>query len=114
METKKTETDLLAPLEIWEVLLDNSSIKFHKPLVLVPQYIPHDPDEPSEKEYLEIVRPELNIDVYADNRDDLLEFVHSEIRFIWRHFVQADESKLNRDTKAIRQTYIGLAEVVDG
>jgi len=33
---------LLAPFEIWEVLLDNSTIKFHKPLVLTPTWMPDD------------------------------------------------------------------------
>ena len=114
MATIPTELELLAPFEIWEVLLDNATIKFHAPLVLQPEWLPDDPDEPSEQKYLCVERPDLNISVFADNRDDLYEFVHSEIRFIWEHFVQADDSQLNRDTKAIKQVYLKLAEVVDG
>jgi len=42
------DKDLLAPVEIWEVLLDESTIKFHQPLVLTPTWLPDDPEEPSD------------------------------------------------------------------
>jgi hypothetical protein len=107
-----TQNTLLAPFEIWEVTLDHSTIKFHQPLVLTPNWMPHDPDEPGEIEYLEIVRPELNIDVYAENRDDLLDALHSNIRMVWRLFVQENESKLIPQTKIIRNNYLAIAEEV--
>ena len=108
------KTDL-APFEIWEVMLDNSTIKFHKPLVLTPTRMPHDPDEPGDVEYWDVIVPELNIDVFADNHDDLWEFVHSDIRFVWSHIVQVPDSQLDRESRAIKRRWLNIAEeVVDG
>jgi len=112
-----TLTDILAPFEIWEVPLAYSTIKFFRPLVLTPVPLPDDPEEPSEpgeNDYVLIERPDLNISVFANTRDDLEEVVFSEIRFIWEHFVQADDVTLNAKTLAIKKTYLTLAEEIDG
>ena len=109
--------DVLAPFEIWEVLLDDSAIKFHEPLVLEPVPLPDDPEEPcepGENNYLQIECPELNISTAADNRDDLLEFVHSDIRFAWRRIVRADEKCLDPKSRTIKKRYLALAEEVTG
>ncbi len=113
MGTDKT-TDLLTPFEIWEVMLDDSTIKFHKPLVLKPMRVPDDPEEPSVREYWQVIRPELAIDVFAETRADLIEAVHSAIRLAWKHFVQVSDDRLIPATKRIRQNYLALAEAVDG
>ena len=113
--TPKTQHDsLLAPLEIWEVPYDNATIKFHQPLLLTPTRMPLDPDEPGNVEYLQIIYPKLEIDVCAENRDELLAWVHSEILMNWRLFVSQDDSRLNSDTLAIKRRYLAVAEVVDG
>jgi hypothetical protein len=111
----KTQNDLmLAPFEIWEVPLGVRTIKFFEPLILTPTWMPHDPDEPGDVEYLEIIYPELAIDVYAENREELLAWVYSDIFMNWKHFVSKDDSKLNRDTLEIKRKYLAVAEVVDG
>ena len=115
--SRTNETDLLAPFEIWEVLLDNSTIKFHKPLVVKVVPLPDDPEEPSkpgENNYLMAERPDLNISTFADNREDLLEFVHSDIRFAWRHIVNADPDTLDMESKQIKANYLSLSEETDG
>ena len=110
-----TETDVLAPFEIWEVPFDNGkTIKFFEPLVLTPTWMPHDPDEPGDEEYLDVIYPELAIDVYAENRDELLAWVHSEILTNWDRYVQKDDSRLSPQTKAIKYAYLAVAEVVNG
>ncbi len=111
------EIDLLAPLEIWEVLLDDRAIKFHTSLVLKP--VPLPPEESDGKTYLSIDVPELNISAHADNREDLLEFVHSDIRFAWRRCVEpeSDESLSSAAQKRaaiIRDNYLAIAEIVTG
>jgi hypothetical protein len=106
------DVNLLAPFEIWEVPLDHSTIKFYKPLILVPTWMPHDPDEPGDIEYIEVVCPELGIDVFADNRDDLLELVHLDIGFVWKHFVLADDKNLIPKTRAIKNNYLKIAEII--
>jgi len=113
------ETTLLAPFEIWEVPFDNAMIKFHKPLVLTPMWmkstwIPEDSDEPEENEYLQVVDPELAIDVHGTNREELLEAVYFAIFMAWKHFVQVSDDRLLPATKKIQQNYLALAEVVDG
>ncbi len=112
--SRTNETGLLAPFEIWEVMLDNSTIKFHQPLVLTPQRVPDDPEEPSDREYWQIIRPELAIDVFAETRDDLIEAVHSAIRIAWRLFVQVPDDRLIPETKKIQRNYLAIAEAVDG
>ncbi len=103
----------LAPFEIWEVMLDNSTIKFHQPLMLQPEWLPDDPDEPDENEYLSVKMPELAINVYAENFDDLLEAVHSAIRIAWRVFVRVPDDRLIPSTKEIQQNYLAIAEEID-
>ncbi len=105
------KTDL-APFEIWEGMLDNSTIKFHKPLVLTPRILP--PEEPGDKIYWVVEVPELNISVHADNMDDLWEFVRSDIRFIWRHIVLAPPSTLSRAATKIKTNWLEIAEVLNG
>ena len=105
----------LVPFEIWSVPLDDHrTIKFHEPLVLTPTRMPHDPDEPGDVEYLDVICPELNIDVYADNFDDLIDFVRSDIRFVWKHIVLKDDSNLDRKSLSIKRNHLALAEVIDG
>jgi len=105
---------MLAPFEIWEVPYGNAMIKFHEPLILTPTWMPHDPDEPGDVEYLDVICPELFIDVYAENREELLAWIHSEIFMNWKLFVSKDDSQLNSDTLPIKRKYLAIAEVVDG
>jgi hypothetical protein len=106
--TPTVQTDILAPFEIWEVPLDdNSVIKFFSPLKLKPERLP-DSDS-----YGEIVYPELNIDVYGDSHDDLLEAVHSDIRFEWQRLVQKPDSELTTQAILVKQNYLNAAEEID-
>ena len=108
------ETDILAPFEIWEVPFGDSTIKFFEPLVLTPTWVPDDPEEPDENEYLQIIFPELAIDVFAENRDELLAWVHSSIFINWKLFVSKDDSELIPSTRALKRKYLAVAEVIDG
>ena len=112
------ESTVLAPFEIWSVPLDeHRSIKFNEPLILTPMPVPDDPEEPSEpgeNNYLLVEYPDLNISTFADNRDDLLEFVKSDIRFTWRHIVRIPPAELDRESVQIKCNYLRLAEEVYG
>jgi hypothetical protein len=107
---------MLAPFEIWEVPYGDATIKFHEPLILTPTWMPDDPeaDEPDENEYLQVIYPELAIDVYGEDRDDLLEAVYSSVQMTWKRFVQVPDDRLIPATKKIQQNYLAVAEVVDG
>ena len=102
------DTAILAPFEIWEVPFGDRTVKFHEPLVLTPTWMPHDSDEPGDVEYLEAVRSDLNIDVFADNRDDLLEIVVDEIRFIWEHIVLKPDNTLSRNAVNVKMNFLAL------
>ncbi len=114
MSANKTETDLLAPFEIWEVPFDSQTIKFREPLSVTPQRMPREPDATGDEEYLMVLHPELAIDVFAENREELLAWVHSDIRMNWKHFVSQNDSKLDHQARVIKHAYLALAEVVDG
>ena len=108
------DTDVLAPFEIWEVLYGDKTIKFFEPLMLTPRIMPDDPDEPSDEVYLQVVYPELAIHVNAEDRDELLSWIHSEIRMNWKHYVSEEDRKLGADTLALKQKYLTIAELIDG
>ena len=66
-ESDTAATTQIVPFEIWEVMLDDdSTIKFHIPLLSTPTWMPDDPEEWDEKEYLQVVCPELEIGVCAE------------------------------------------------
>ena len=109
------EPTVLAPFEIWEVPLDDErTIKFNEPLILTPTWMPDDPDEPDENEYPQVICPELNIDVWAENVEDLIEAVKWDIRFIWEHIVLKPDSELDRISLSIKRNHLAIAEVVYG
>ena len=110
-----TDTDVLAPFEIWQVMLDDErTIKFNEPLMLTPTWMPDDPEEWDDSEYLQVICPELEIDVCAESRDELLEWIRSDVRMNWKHFVSKDDSELNSQTLSIKRKYLSMAEVIDG
>ena len=108
-----TDTDVLAPFEIWQVMLDDErTIKFNEPLMLTPTWMPDDPEEPDDNEYLQVERPELAISSYGVDYEELVCAIRSDIRFAWRHFAQADDTQLTREAKAIKDNYLAIAEVL--
>ena len=111
----KTDEKTLAPIEIWVVMLDNSTIKFHKPLVLQPEWLPDDPEEPDDNEYLSVNVPELNISSWGRDYDELLIGVQDDIRMMWKTFAQQVDVRLGAAERAIKRNYLAIAEeVIDG
>jgi len=107
-----SKLDVLAPFEIWEIPFGDRTIKFFEPLLLEPEILP--PEGPTDRTYLVVDVPELNISVHADNREDLLDFIHSEIRFIWRHIVLVPDNAQDRESNRIKRNFLAIAEVIDG
>jgi hypothetical protein len=106
-----SEAVLLAPVEIWEVMLDNSTIKFFEPLVVKPEILP--PEEPGDKTYLTVDVSKLAISSFGVNMEELESAIRSDIRFAWRHFVMADDNQLTSDANVIKKNYLALAEAID-
>jgi hypothetical protein len=100
-------------IEIWEVPLnDHSFIKFFEKLELPSRPIERDPEDSDPTQYYEVVYPDLNIDVYGETHEDLLDAVKSNIRLEWRHFVREEDSNLTWKTRQIKQNYLAAAEEV--
>ena len=104
--------DVLAPFEIWEVSLNGSSIKFHEPLVLQPEWLPGDPEEPDENEYLFVEYPLLDISAFGQDRHELWNCICDDIRMSWKHYVLEDDANLVARTQKIKAAYLAVAEEV--
>jgi len=113
-----TATDVLAPFEIWEVILDDSTIKFFEPLLLTPCWLEDDPDDPddppvTDREYLGVERPDLEIFASGTNRRELWSSIYSDIRSAWLHFVRAESDRLSPHGARIKKNYLQIAREVD-
>ena len=107
--------DILAPFEIWEVLLDNTTIKFHEPLMLQPVPLPDDPEEPSrpgENRYWLVECPELDISTCGEDRREMHNGILSDIRDAWKHIVSIPDDKISPRGKKIKEAYLAIAEEV--
>ncbi|MDR0326957.1 MAG: hypothetical protein LBI05_01535 [Planctomycetaceae bacterium] len=107
-----TKTDLLAPFEIWEVMLDNATIKFFKPLIVKPEILP--PEEPGDPTYWTVDLPELDVSAVGISMEELMNCVRSDIRMIWKNCVRKDDSALTPKNRNIKRQYLLIAEEVDG
>ena len=106
------ELDLLAPFEIWEVPLGETSIKFHKPLVLQPEWLPDDPDDPDENEYLAVKYPDLDLSSWGQNRRELWNCIRGDIREVWGCFVRIPDDQLSQEGLRIKNAWLSIAEEV--
>ena len=80
------EPATLAPFEIWEVPLDDSTIKFHEPLVLTPKRISADGG------FWVIEQPELGLSAFGSDHESLWDCVQSCIRMAWKEYVCENHS----------------------
>lgn len=101
--------DVLAPFEIWEVLLDNSTIKFHSPLILTPVIL--DAGTPGECFFVE--HPALDISAVGIDREELLSCLRSDIRMTWKRVVQKRDNELSHEDLTTKRNFLGIAEEVD-
>ena len=105
-----TETDVLAPFEIWEVPFDDgATIKFHEPLLLAPFW--HDSDQGSC--YLGVEDPDLDISAFGADREELWRCIRGEIRFVWRRCVRQDDEKLSPQHRKLKANYLAIAEEIE-
>ncbi len=102
------KTDL-APFEIWEVMLDNSTIKFHEPLVLTPRIL--DRGTPSECFYAE--QPALDIFAVGIDWEELASCLRSDIRMTWKRIVRKHDNALTPDDRVTKRRWLEIAEEVN-
>ena len=91
-------------------MLDNSSIKFNKPLIVKPEILL--PESPGDKTYLTVDIPELHISAHGLTHEELRDSIESCISFGWRHYVQPSDCSLSPEMKKIKRNYLNLAEEV--
>jgi hypothetical protein len=104
------ETTLLAPFEIWEVMLNDSTIKFHKPLMVQPEVLL--PEEPGDPSYWTVDVPELDLSAVGVSLDELGSCVRSDIRMTWKRIVQRGDNDLTPSEQAVRRRFLEIAEEV--
>jgi len=104
------ETTLLTPFEIWEVMLDNSTIKFFQPLVIRPKVLP--PEEPGDQTYWLVDVPELMISTFGNEYHTIRNGVLSDIRDAWKYIVSMPDDGLSQNGKKIKEKYLSIAEEV--
>ena len=103
-----TKNKLLAPFEIWEVMLDNSTIKFFEPLLLKPVLIPNDASDDGEYWLVEV--PELIISTFGTEHRSIQNGILSDIRDAWKHIVSLPDDRLSQNGKKVKQSYLAIAE----
>ena len=100
------ETTVLAPFEIWEVMLDNNStIKFFEPLSVKPKIL--DRGAPGECFYADC--PELDISAVGVDLDELSSCLRSDIRMTWKRIVQKHDDDLAPNGRAIKRRFLEIA-----
>ena len=100
----------LAPFEIWEVMLDNTTIKFFEPLVVNPETLP--PEAPGDRTYFTADVPELDISAIGISIEELMSCVRSDIRMIWKNCVRKDDARLTPHNRMFKQRWLSIAEVL--
>jgi len=92
-------------------MLDNATIRFKEPLVLTPIPVSDDPDEPDDTNYMMVEYPELAISSVG-TIGELEIAVRADIRYAFRHFVMASDDQLTQATRAVKQNYLAIVEIV--
>jgi len=105
------EPALLAPFEIWEVPLDDSTIKFNEPLIVKPAIL----DRGTPEECFCAECPELDISAAGVDIDELSSCLRSDIRMTWKRVLQKQNNKLTAKELAVKRRFLKIAEeVFDG
>jgi hypothetical protein len=102
-------TESQTPLEIWEVLLDSSTIKFNVPLLISPTIL----DKGTSEECYFAELPEIGISAVGVDIDELRSCLHSDIRMTWKRVFRKPISKLTPKDAAIRQRLLELTEEIN-
>ena len=105
-----TATAVHAPFEIWEAMLDNSTIRFFKPLIVQPKILPE--EEPGDQTYWLVEIPELMISTFGNDYYAIRSGVLSDIRDAWQHIVSIPDDDLSPNGRKVKRNYLAIAEEV--
>jgi len=101
---------VLAPFEIWEVMLDDSIIKFFEPFIVQPAILP--PDEPEDSTYWTVDVPKLDLSAVGISLEELESCVRSDIRMTWKQVVRKRNGELMPHDRTIKQRWLAIAEEI--
>jgi len=103
-----TDQAELPPFEIWEVMLDNATIRFFKPFYVQPVILR--PEEPRDPTYWTADVPELDISAVGVSLEELSSCIRSDIRMTWNEIVRRHDSELTPNTRIIKKRWLKIAE----
>jgi hypothetical protein len=109
ISTTDDET-MLAPFEIWEVMLDDSTIKFFEPFIVQPEVLP--PEESGDPAYWTVDVPKLDLSAVGISLEELESCVRSDIRMTWKQVVRKHNKELTPHDRTIKQRWLEIAEEV--
>ena len=101
--TNQTE---LPPFEIWEVMLDNATIKFFKPFYVQPKIL----DAGTSAQCYCADCPKLDISAVGISLDELSSCIRSDIRMTWKRIVRKHDSELTPKDRIIKDRWLKIAE----
>jgi len=101
---------MLAPFEIWEVMLDDSTINFFEPLIVQPEVL--SPEELGDPSYWTADVPELDLSAVGVSLEELESCVRSDIRMTWKQVVRKRDRELTPHDRTIKQRWLEIAEEV--
>jgi len=103
------EQSALAPLEIWEVMFDDSTIKFFEPLLIEPKIL----DRGTSGECYFAECPEIGISAVGIDIEELSSCLRSDIRMTWRRIVRKRDNNLTPNDRAMKRRWLEIAEEVN-
>lgn len=98
--------DPLATVEVREVTTIDFSLRFHQPLRLPVSELPDSPD------FVYIKDDDLNIDVIAENLEQLQNELVWEIDIVWHNYAQAADEELSPEALRLKRKWLEIAEEV--
>lgn len=99
---KITDVESIEPLDISEFILksvpldESALLVFKKPITLIPE-------QTESMQYLTVRHPFLGIDVMAQTRDELWEWVLDDLRDLWETCVKVDDDQLGDEFVQIKK-----------
>ena len=96
----------LSPFEIWEVMLDNATIKFFKPFHVQPKIL----DAGTSAQCYCADCPKLDLSAVGVSLDELSSCIRSDIRMTWKRIVRKPDSELTSKDRIIKKQWLKIAE----
>ncbi|MGK7920976.1 MAG: hypothetical protein AB4080_13310 [Trichodesmium sp.] len=105
-DVTRIETVDLSSILLKEVNYGEIKLRFKQPLPLTPTI-----DEESSQLFV-VENPDINLDVFAYTRDDLIDEINEQIIMMWHEYVKADLAELAQDAQELRRILLETLEEI--